>query len=88
MDFVERETIRGSLAMGRKALEFLGFTKDRAQKLSDDFLAFDFKVAEETYEMRGDVDALAANAQTSRQLLKETLNADTANTAADDKPAA
>jgi len=88
VDFVERETIRGSLAMGRKALEYLSFTEARAQKLSDDFLAFDFKTAEETYEMRGDMDALAAKAQTSRQLLKETLNADTINNALDDESAA
>ncbi len=78
VDFAERETVRASLAMGRKALEFLGFTSERAQSLSDDFLAFDYKTAEDTYEMRGDIDALAATADSYRQLLKETLNADNA----------
>jgi len=76
VDFAERETVRGALAMGQKALEFLDYAPTRAKRLADEFLAFDFKMAQEAYEMRGDMDALASHAQTAKQRLKDTLNAD------------
>lgn len=76
VDFAERETVRGALAMGQKALEFLDYTPLRAKRLADDFLAFDFKMAQEAFEMRGDMNALAAHAQTAKERLMETLNAD------------
>jgi len=76
VDFAERETVRGALAMGQKALEFLDYEPWRAKKLADEFLDFDFKMAQEAYEMRGDMDALAAHAQTAQQRLMDTLNAD------------
>ena len=76
VDFAERETVRGALAMGQKALEFLDFAPMKAKRLADEFLAFDFKMAQEAYEMRGDMDALASHAQTAKQRLKDTLNAD------------
>jgi len=76
VDFAERETIRGGLAMGQKALEFLDYTPGRAKRLADDFLSFDFKMAQEAYEMRDDMTALTAHAQTARERLRETLNAD------------
>jgi len=76
VDFAERETVRGALAMGQKALEFLDYTPMRAKRLADDFLAFDFKMAQEAYEMRGDMSALASHAQTAKERLMETLNAD------------
>ena len=78
VDFAERETIRGALAMGQKALEFLDYTPHRAKRLADEFLAFDFKMAQEAFEMRGDMNALAEHAQTAKQRLMDTLNADAA----------
>lgn len=78
IDFAERETIRGALAMGQKALEFLDYTPQKAKRLADDFLAFDFKMAQEAFEMRGDLDALASHVQTGHQRLMDTLNADAA----------
>jgi len=78
VDFAERETVRGALAMGQRALEFLDYTPQRAKRLADDFLAFDFKMAQEAFEMRGDIDALAAHVQTGKQRLMDTLNADAA----------
>ena len=78
VDFAERETIRGALAMGQKALEFLDYEPRRAKRLADEFLAFDYKMAQEAYELRGDMDALAAHAQTGKQRLMDTLNADAA----------
>lgn len=76
IDFAERETVRGSLAMGRVALEYLGVSEQRARELSDDFLTHDFKLIEETYQLRGNMDALAARAQDGRNYLKQVLNAD------------
>lgn len=76
VDFAERETVRGGLAMGRKALTYLGFTDDKARQLSDKFLEIDFQLAMETYEMRGDMEALASKAAEGRAMLKETLSAD------------
>ncbi|WP_051279348.1 monovalent cation:proton antiporter-2 (CPA2) family protein [Hellea balneolensis] len=78
VDFAERETIRGALAMGQKALEYLDYAPEKAKRLADDFLAFDFKMAQEAFEMRGDLDALASHVQTGHQRLMDTLNADAA----------
>jgi monovalent cation:proton antiporter-2 (CPA2) family protein len=76
VDFAERETVRGGLAMGRKALTYLGFTEEKAEQLSDTFLEMDFQLAMEAYEMRGDMDALVSKAREGRALLKETLSGD------------
>ncbi|RKQ72200.1 Kef-type potassium/proton antiporter (CPA2 family) [Litorimonas taeanensis] len=74
VDFAERETVRGGLAMGRKALTYLGFSEDKARDLSDKFLEMDFKLAMEAYEMRGDMEALVSKARRGHALLKETLS--------------
>ncbi len=76
VDFAERETVRGGLAMGRKALSYLGFSEEKAQKLSDKFLEMDFQLAMDSYHMRGDMEALASKAAEGRALLKETLSGD------------
>ena len=75
VDYAERETIRGALAMGENALTCLDFDSVRAAKLARDFLAFDYKLVEETYHMRDDIAALAERADQHRALLTETLNA-------------
>lgn len=75
VDFAERETIRGALAMGEQALNMLDFDDIRAARLARDFLAFDFKMVQETYEMRDDIKGLAERADIHRALMKETLNA-------------
>jgi glutathione-regulated potassium-efflux system ancillary protein KefC len=74
VDYVERETIRGALAMGEKALTLLDFDDIRSARLAKDFLALDFKMAEETYEMRDDIAALAERSDRHRALLMDTLN--------------
>jgi voltage-gated potassium channel Kch len=76
VDFAERETVRGGLAMGRKALTYLGVSEDKARELSDKFLEMDFQLAMEAYEMRGDMEALASQAREGNALLKETLSGD------------
>ena len=75
VDYAERETIRGALAIGENALTMLNFDTVRAECLARDFLAFDYKLVEETYQMRDDIAALAERADQHRALLKETLNA-------------
>jgi monovalent cation:proton antiporter-2 (CPA2) family protein len=76
VDFAERETARGSLAMGRKALTFLGYSEETAMALSDKFLEMDFQLAMEAFEHRGDMDALISRAKRGQELLKETLSGD------------
>jgi len=76
VDFAERETVRGGLAMGRKALTYLGFTEDSARELSDTFLEMDFQIAMDAYEMRDDMDALVSKAKEGRILLEKTLSGD------------
>lgn len=75
VDFAERETIRGALAMGENALTVLDYDTVRAARLAREFLAFDYKLVEETYHMRDDIAALAERADQHRALLTETLNA-------------
>ena len=79
VDFAERETVRSSLAMGRKALEFLGYSEARARRLSDRWLEHDYAIAQRDYELRGDLDALAERADQNRALMKTFLDQDMAD---------
>ncbi len=85
VDFAERETARASLAMGRKALTYLGFSEEKAMTLSDKFLEMDFKLAMEAFEHRADIDALISRAKRGQELLKETLSGDALYTAKTDE---
>lgn len=76
VSYVERETVRGALAMGRAALTNLGFDDEHARQLSDDFLKFDGQLIEETWEHRNDMDVLIKKAEDGRDFIKRTLNAD------------
>ena len=76
VDFAERETVRGALAIGRKALEYLGASPQRAQHVSDEFLAYDFKLIQESLEIQNDMEALSDKAKSARRFLRETLGAD------------
>ena len=76
VDFAERETVRSSLAMGRTALEFLGFDKARAARLAERWLVHDFGIIQRDYHLRDDLDALAERADQNRALIKATLAAD------------
>ena len=73
VDFAERETIRGALAMGENALTQLDFNEMHAARVAKDFLALDFEMVQETYEMRDDIAALAERADKHRALLQRTL---------------
>lgn len=85
VDFAERETVRGGLAMGRQALTFLGYSEDKARDLSDAFLEIDFKLAMDAYEQRDNHAALVSKARRGRALLKETLSGDAAYTSHDEE---
>ena len=76
VDHAERETVRSSLAMGRRALEYLGMSERRAQALSERWLARDFELVERDYHLRGDLDALRQRADQNRALIRATLQAD------------
>ena len=76
VDFAERETVRSSLAIGRKALEFLGYSEARAQKLSDLWLKRDYEIIQRDYHLRDDLEALRERADQNRALIKATLAAD------------
>ena len=76
VDFVERETVRGALAMGRSALELLGYSAEKARQLSDDFLKYDQQLIDETWQHRDDLDMLIEKAESGREFIKRTLNAD------------
>lgn len=76
VDYVERETVRGALALGRATLINLGFEETLARRLSDNFLKFDSQLIEETWEHRNDMDELVKKAADGRDFIKRTLNAD------------
>lgn len=73
VDFAERETVRGALAMGRKALEFLGTTPETAQTLSDDFLALDFAMIEDSLAHKDDMPKLIEKSKAARVFMRQTL---------------
>ena len=73
VDFVERETVRAALAMGRETLRYLGYSKDRSDRLMDAFLRYDYQMIEETWEHRGDMEKLIEKANDTRDFLKRTL---------------
>lgn len=73
VDFVERETVRAALALGRETLRYLGVEKEHADRLMDAFLRYDFKMIEETWRHRDDIDKLIAHAADTRDYLRNTL---------------
>ena len=73
VDFVERETARAALAMGRETLRFLGYEKDRSDRLMDAFLRYDFKMIEETWQHRDNLEKLIEEAADTRDFLRQTL---------------
>jgi len=73
VDFVERETVRAALAMGRETLRFLGYGKDHSDRLMDAFLRYDFQMIEETWEHRDDLEKLIEKAADTKDYLRQTL---------------
>lgn len=73
VDFAERETLRGSLALGRKALEFLGTSPDAAQSLAEDFLTIDFAMIEESLDYQDNMPMLIEKSKSARVLMRQKL---------------
>ncbi len=76
LDFIERETVRGSLAIGRKALQFLGLSESRTEELAIKFLQHDYELIKETWTHKNDLGVLIDKVKSSRELLKQTLNSE------------
>lgn len=76
VDYAERITIRGGLALGRKALELLGMNEAHTEKLAREFLSHDYKMIQESIDMRDDLDALVAHNHRSSAIIKEALKSD------------
>ncbi len=76
IDFVERETVRGAIALGGKGLELLGFDKAYVQDLEKRFLIHDFELIKDTWKHRHDTDLLINKAKTSTELMKQTIMAE------------
>lgn len=73
VDFIERETARAALAMGRETLRYLGYGKDHSDRLMDAFLRYDYQMIEETWQHRGDMEALIKKAADNKEFLRRTL---------------
>lgn len=78
VDFVERETVRGSLALGRNTLEMLGVSEAETKRLASDFLIYDYELLKDTWEHRHDIDTMIEKSISGNELIKQTLNADKA----------
>lgn len=78
VDFVERETVRGSLALGRNTLEILGISEVETKRLADEFLIYDYELLKDTWEHRHDIDTMIEKSISGNELIKQTLNADKA----------
>jgi len=76
VDFAERETLRGGLALGREALRYLGMTDERSEQVAREFLSRDFQSIKDSMEMRGDEDALIAHNHQARETIKQALQSD------------
>jgi len=76
--FAERETVRGALALGEAVLTDMGYNEEEAEMLVQRFLELDYENIQQTYHMRGDLDALAKHSDEARVLLKETLETELA----------
>jgi monovalent cation:proton antiporter-2 (CPA2) family protein len=76
VDFAERETIRGALAMGRFVLTEMGHEEEDAEDIAREFLRMDFELVRDTFHLRDDINALAERAEQGRELLRQTLRRD------------
>ncbi len=72
----ERETFRGALSLGTKALVALGYSQSRATRLANAFEKHDMRILEESRALRGDDEAYVGFLRRSTELLDEVLRAD------------
>lgn len=73
---LERETFRSALALGRKALEALGYAPDAAERLADAFERHDNRLLAESFDLRHDQDAYIGFVRKSSEMLDAVMRAD------------
>ena len=76
VDFAERETLRGGLALGREALRYLGMNNERSEQVAREFLSHDFRSIKEAMELRNDEDALIQHSHKVTETIKLALQSD------------
>jgi glutathione-regulated potassium-efflux system ancillary protein KefC len=72
----ERETFRGALALGEKALIALGTAPDEARRVADAFEAHDESLLTQSYALRDDRDAYIGFVRRSTDMLDRVMRAD------------
>ena len=76
VDHVERESARGAVAMGGRALQMLGMDQKKTDRLEKEFLKHDLNLIDETLSMRGDLDELANYTKSARDQIARVMQAD------------
>jgi glutathione-regulated potassium-efflux system protein KefB len=74
----ERETFRGAIALGEKALRALGHEVEEARALAASFQEHDEQLLRESYELRDDRDAYIGFVRRSNEMLDRVMRADRA----------
>ena len=74
----ERETFRGAIALGEKALRALGHASEDAGALAASFQEHDEQLLRESYELRDDRDAYVGFVRRSTEMLDRVMRADRA----------
>lgn len=72
----ERETFKGALALGVKALEALGYSNRRASRLAKAFEEHDTRILNEAHALRGDAEAYVGYMRQSIGTLEQVMLAD------------
>ena len=73
---LERETFRGALALGEKALVTLGNAPEDAHRIAEAFEAHDDRLLRESYALRDDRDAYIGFVRRSTEMLDQVMQAD------------
>ena len=76
VDALERETFRGAVALGEKALLALGHNPEEARRMARTFEEHDERLLHESYELRDDRDAYIGFVRQSTELLDRVMQAD------------
>ncbi len=73
---LERETFRGALALGQKALVALGHSPQEATRIADAFDAHDQKLLSDSFALREDREAYIGFVRKSTEMLDEAMKSD------------
>jgi len=76
VEVFERETFRGAITLGAKALTALGHTPEEAQRLAAAFEEHDERLLNDSYQLRDDRDAYIGFVRRSTEMLDKVMRAD------------